>query len=352
MSTLNNLIVYPSSTILEVLKIIDQGSMQIAIIVNKDKKVIGTITDGDIRRALLNGATTESPIENIYFKNPTLANINDSKESIIHKAISKQLYQIPIVNNDGYLIAIENLSTLLKNTSRKNKVYIMAGGLGTRLKPLTNTTPKPMLNVGDKPILETIIENFVKYGFTDITISVNYKSNIIKDHFQNGETLGANITYIEENKRLGTAGALSLVEDLPNEPFFVMNADLLTNVNFLQLLNFHIQEKSTATMCVREYDFQVPYGVIKTNGSSITSIEEKPIHKFFVNAGIYVFSPDIFSFIPKDTFFDMPTLFNRLIENNLQTISFPIHEYWLDIGKMSDFEQAQSEYFRVFNDTK
>lgn len=209
-------------------------------------------------------------------------------------------------------------------------------------------TPKPLLQVGSKPILETIITNFAKHGFINITLSVNYKAEMIKEYFGDGSNFGVNIDYIEETKRLGTAGALSLIQNKPTEPFFVMNADLLTDVNFSHLLDFHSFGNSTATMCVREYDFQVPYGVIETNDGNITSIVEKPMHKFFVNAGIYVLSPKVFNYIPNNEFYDMPTLFNTLIKKEETTISFPIHEYWLDIGRIEEFEKANNEYDKVF----
>jgi dTDP-glucose pyrophosphorylase len=344
----DEVVVNKEKTIKEALATIDKGAMKIAIVVDNDKKVIGTLTDGDIRRGLLNGLTLDSTIDNLYFKTPTLANINDSKESIIQKAISKKLYQIPIIDDMGRLVDIEDLATLLKVSNRRNRVVLMAGGLGTRLRPLTESTPKPLLKVGNKPILETIIENFAKYGFINITISVNYKANMIKDYFGDGSEYGVNIDYIEETKRLGTAGALSLIKERPQEPFFVMNADLLTNVNFAHLLDFHSFENSIATMCVREYDFQVPYGVVQTKGSNITAIEEKPVQSFFVNAGIYTLSPQVFEIIPKDQFYDMPTLFENLIEKDLKVISFPIHEYWLDIGRVEEFEKANNEYNEVF----
>jgi len=348
MQNYKNVLLNQHATIKDALGVIDKGAIRIAIVLDDNEKVVGTLTDGDIRRGLLNGLTLESSIENLYFKEPTLANINDSKELIIQKAIRKQIYQIPIVDDEGKLVKIEDLAKLLKTNAKKNRVILMAGGLGTRLRPLTQETPKPLLKVGNKPILETIIENFAKYGFVNITISVNYKAEMIKEYFGDGSALGVNIDYIEENKRLGTAGALSLIKERPQEPFFVMNADLLTNVNFEHLLDFHSFENSVATMCVREYDYQVPYGVIQTDGSKIVSIEEKPVHKFFVNAGIYVLSPQVFEYIPKDEFYDMPTLFEDIIHNNLKSISFPIHEYWLDIGRMSDFEQAQTEYKEIF----
>ncbi|MDQ7043633.1 MAG: nucleotidyltransferase family protein [Sulfurimonas sp.] len=343
-----NILLHKNATIKEALEAIDRGAIRIAIIVNTQEKVIGTLTDGDIRRALLRGLSLESDITSIYFKEPILANINDSKESIIQKAIQKKIYQIPIVDNDGKFIKIEDLANLLKTKTRTNRVILMAGGLGTRLHPLTKDVPKPLLKVGNKPILETIIENFAKYGFINITISVNYKANMIKEYFGDGSQFGVNIDYIEETQRLGTAGALSLIKNRPQEPFFVMNGDLLTNVNFENLLDFHLGESAVATMCVREYDYQVPYGVVKIDGSNITSIIEKPLHKFFVNAGIYTLSPQVFEFIPEEEFYDMPTLFDKLLTKELPAVSFPIHEYWLDIGRMSDFEKAQAEYGEVF----
>jgi len=348
MNSYKDILLHKNATIKEALEVIDKGAIRIAVVLDEKEKVIGTLSDGDVRRGLLNGLNLASTIENLYFREPILANINDSKEMIVQKAINKQVYQIPIVDDEGKFVKIEELSKLLKTTAKTNRVILMAGGLGTRLRPLTQDIPKPLLRVGNKPILETIIENFAKYGFVNITISVNYKAEMIKEYFKDGAALGVNIDYIEENKRLGTAGALSLINERPQEPFFVMNADLLTTVNFEHLLDFHMNEHSVATMCVREYDYQVPYGVIETQGSKIVSIKEKPIHKFFVNAGIYVLSPQIFKYIPKDEFYDMPTLFEDIIKDKLKSISFPIHEYWLDIGRMSDFEQAQNEYGEIF----
>ncbi len=349
MKNYKDILLSPTSTIKEALHIIDKGAKRIAIVLDDDERVIGTLTDGDLRRGLLNGLTLDASIESIYFKEPTLANVNDSKELIIQKALRKQIYQIPIVDNNGKIVKIEELSNLLKTDAKDNRVILMAGGLGTRLRPLTQETPKPLLKVGNKPILETIIENFAKYGFLNITISVNYKAEMIKEYFGDGSTLGVHIEYIQESKRLGTAGALSLMKERPQKPFFVMNADLLTNVNFEHLLDFHQAEHSVATMCVREYDYQVPYGVIETEGSVITAIEEKPLHKFFVNAGIYTLSPQVFEYIPQNEFYDMPTLFEDIINNNLKTVSFPVHEYWLDIGRIEEFEQAQNEYSEFFN---
>ena len=224
----------------------------------------------------------------------------------------------------------------------------MAGGLGTRLSPLTDSIPKPMLHVGKKPILETIIENFAKYGYRDVVLSVSYKSHVIEEHFGDGEAFGVKISYVHETKRMGTAGALSLMRDQLSEPFFVMNADLLTNVNFEHLHDYHESNNAMATMAVREYDFQVPYGVVNISDSQITSIEEKPTHKFYVSGGIYMLNPASLDLIPNDQFFDMPSLFESMIARGANALSFPIREYWLDIGRMSDYEKANSEYGEVF----
>lgn len=345
---INKILLAEDSSIKHALQVIDQGAYGIALVVDSQKHLLGTLTDGDIRRAFLNGFTLSTPIKNIYKSDPLKCNINDSKELIIQTAIKNGVYQIPIVNHENIIVDIENLASLIRTSRKKNKVILMAGGLGTRLKPLTDDIPKPLLKVGTKPILETIIESFANYGFKDIILCVNYKSDMIKSYFKDGSDFGVSIEYIVEDKRLGTAGALSLIENPPKEHFFVMNADLLTSVNFTHLLDFHNSEKAIATMCVREYDFQVPYGVIETKDSQITSIEEKPIHKFFVNAGIYVLSPKVFEYVPKNQFYDMPTLFETLINNQMKTISFPVHEYWIDIGRIEEFEKANNEYKNIF----
>ena len=348
MKNYKNILVKKSSTIKEALQIIDKGAIQIALVIDEDEKLLGTLTDGDIRRGLLDNLTLENSVETIIFKTPTICKVDDTKEKIIETAVSKKLYQIPIVDKDGKLVGIEEIDELLKPKTKINKVVLMVGGLGTRLRPLTDNTPKPMLKVGNKPILETIIDNFKKHGFINILLSVSYKSEIIEEYFKDGSEFGVNIEYIHENKRMGTAGALSLIRDKLDEDFFVMNGDLLTNINFENMMQYHLQNSSVATMGVREYDFQVPYGVVNVEGENILSIEEKPVHKFFVSGGVYVLSSDVLKFIPDDEFYDMPTLFEKIIEEKLKSISFPIHEYWLDIGRIEEFEKANDEFYEVF----
>jgi dTDP-glucose pyrophosphorylase len=349
MKNYKSILLKPTSTVKEALKIIDSGAMQIALVIDEGEKLLGTVTDGDIRRGLLNNLSLDDSIESIIFKTPTVCSIEDTKEKILEIALSKKLHQIPIVDKDGKLVGIKEVDELLKPKHKTNKVVLMVGGLGTRLRPLTDNTPKPMLKVGNKPILETIILNFKKYGFINIVLCVSYKSEIIEEYFKDGSEFGVNIEYIHENKRMGTAGALSLLKGELNESFFVMNGDLLTNINFENMMQYHLQNSSIATMGVREYDFQVPYGVVNIDEGNILSIEEKPVHKFFVSGGVYVLSSDVLDFIPDDEFYDMPTLFEKVIEEKLKSISFPIHEYWLDIGRIEEFEKANDEFHEVFN---
>jgi NDP-sugar pyrophosphorylase family protein len=228
----------------------------------------------------------------------------------------------------------------------------MAGGLGNRLRPLTEDVPKPLLKVGRKPLLETILETFRSHEFRNFYISVNYKAEMIKAHFGDGEKWKCTIRYLEENDRLGTAGALGLIPETPTQPLLIMNGDVLTNVDFSSLLSFHGEHQAKATMCVREFDFQVPYGVVNIDEHRITGIVEKPVHSFFVNAGIYVIDPELLSFVPKSGSFDMPDLFASALDKGMPTAAFPIREYWTDIGRIDDFHRANGDYASIFEETK
>ncbi|MFJ7917864.1 MULTISPECIES: nucleotidyltransferase family protein [unclassified Lysinibacillus] len=342
-------LVNQNHTLLDTMKIIDDSSLQFAVVVDEEQHLLGTVTDGDIRRGILRGEGLDVTITSIMNKNPISAIKGQKYHKYKQLMKSKMLKQLPIVDDNNRIINIlfaDNIETSLN----KNTVVLMLGGLGTRLRPLTNDTPKPMLRVGNKPILETIIEGFKQYGYTDFIFSVNYKKEVIQDYFQNGEAFEVTIEYIEEDKKMGTAGALSLLKNRPTKPFFVMNGDLLTQINFDQLMQFHMEHESVATMCVREYEYQIPYGVIETDGTDLVTIREKPIHRSFVNAGIYVLNPDVLDHIPQDKFYDMPSLFESLIKKNGKTSVFPIREYWLDIGQMDDFNRANNEFKELLNE--
>ena len=333
-----------SASIKQALEIISRGAIQIAIVVDRNNKLVGTITDGDIRRGLLKGYDLNSSIKPIIFKKPIIAKESYNKEKLIKIALSKKIYQIPVVDKNYRPIGIHILNELIIPKKKTNIVVIMAGGRGKRLKPLTNNTPKPMLKVGNKPILLTIIEKFKDNGYKNFILCVNYKSEIIKRFFGNGKKFGVNIEYVKEKKRMGTAGALSFLKKKLLEPFFVMNGDLLTNLDFEKLLDFHHYHNSKATMCVSEYNIDSPYGEVKLDFEKIISIEEKPTHKFFVNAGVYVLDPKCLNLVPKK-FYDMTTFFKDIISKNYKTASFPMGEYWLDIGKHNDYKKANIDYY-------
>ncbi len=336
------------STIRQALKVISKGAIHIAIVVDVNDKFLGTLSDGDIRRGFLNGYNLNSSIKPLISRKPIYALESDSKEKLLKTAIKKKIYQIPIIDNKGKFIGIHLIDDLIKNKKKSNKVVIMAGGKGMRLRPLTNKIPKPMLTVGKKPILQILIEQFRDSGYKDFLICTNYKSKIIQEHFQDGKKYGVKIKYIQEKKIMGTAGALSLLKIKPKEPFFVINGDLLTNLNFEKMLNFHYENNSSATMCVREYNIESPYGEVRLDGAKITSIEEKPKHRYFINTGVYILEPKCLDLIPQN-FFDMPSLFKKMIANDYKIISFPLEEYWLDIGKFNEYKKANLEYDLFFS---
>jgi dTDP-glucose pyrophosphorylase/predicted transcriptional regulator len=349
MKNWKGLLLSPEASIRKAIEVINASGLQIALVVDQENCLLGTVTDGDIRRAILNGRTIEENVSEIMCENPSSALEQDTKSDLLSLMKRKSLRQIPILDQNKQVVGLENWANLMHKSTQDNVVVLMAGGLGTRLRPLTEDTPKPLLKVGTKPILETIILGFMEYGFDKFQIAVNYQSEKIKDYFQDGAKWGATITYIEETQRLGTAGALSLLPNIPDKPFFVMNGDLLTRINYQHLLDFHEDHNSSATMCVREYDYQIPYGVVNIDEHNILGIEEKPVHRFFVNAGIYVLNPKVIKLLPENTNFDMPDLFDKLIETKQITSAFPVHEYWMDIGQVEDFRRANGEFNTKFN---
>jgi dTDP-glucose pyrophosphorylase len=327
---------------------IDASALQIAMVVDEHNRLLGTVTDGDIRRGILKGLSLDDTVQHIMNDTPTTARAYDGRETVLALMKNKSLHHIPILDDDGRVVGLEVLDELIQGQQQDNPVLLMAGGLGRRLQPLTNECPKPLLKVGGKPILEIILENFVEQGFNRFFISVNYKAEMIESYFGNGSRWGISLSYLREQERMGTAGALSLLPGGLTQPLIVMNGDLLTRINFRQLLTFHAEHHAQATMCVRDYDFQVPYGVVKIEKHRLIGIEEKPVHHCFVSAGIYILQPDVISLIPRNTFFDMPELFAEMIRQHKETAVFPIREYWLDIGRMDDFERAVGEYERYF----
>lgn len=338
----------PTTQIINAIEIIDAEATGIVLVVDDDNRLRGTVTDGDIRRAILKGIQLDEPVSRIMNSQPTVAKVNDNKEAILSRMKIKDLKQIPILDDDGRVVSMEMINELIRADERENWVLLMAGGMGKRLNPLTNECPKPLLKVGDKPILETIVQNFIDHGFRRFYVSVNYKAQMIEDYFGDGAKWGVEIRYLREAEPLGTAGALSLLPETPSQPLVVMNGDLLTKVNFGHLLDFHKEHEAYATMCVREYKLQVPYGVVQMDKHRLKGIIEKPVQQFFVSAGVYVLDPEVLRHIPPNAYIDMPALFEQLIVHNLETTVFPVREYWLDIGRIGDFERANGEFAEVF----
>lgn len=342
-----NTLISPGVSILDALKIIDSGSLRIALVVDEGGRLLGTVTDGDIRRALLKEAPLSAPVTSVMNRNPIVARLNSDPEAILAMMRQRDVGQIPVVDDGGRVVGFEVLTDLLGRRSRDNQVVIMAGGLGRRLHPLTENCPKPMLPVGDKPLLELVLEGLISHGFRRFFLAVNYKGEMIKEHFGAGEKWGIDLDYLWEDKRLGTAGPLSLLPEKPERPLLVVNGDILTRTNFGHLLEYHGRQETSAVMCVKDYSFQVPYGVVQVEGDRLVAIREKPVHNFFVNAGMYVLSPEALDFIPKDSFFDMPALFSRLIEAGRKTSIYPVTEFWLDVGRKDDLDQANQEARRL-----
>ena len=334
-----------SNTMQEAVQVLDEEALRIVMIVDNDYKLIGTITDGDIRRGLLRHLPMNTSLSEVMFREPTVASVEDDRDKILMQMKALDLMQIPLLDKEKRVVGLETIKHILENNRYENPVFLMAGGFGKRLRPLTNNTPKPLLKVGSKPILESILEQFIDAGFYNFYISTHFKAQMVKDYFGDGSKWNVNINYVFEEKPLGTAGSLGLLpKNLLDLPILIMNGDLLTKVDFVELLNFHNRLNGDATMCVREYDFQVPYGVVKSKDHIITSIEEKPRHSFFVNAGIYVLNSSMLDNIDGQSYLDMPELIQRQIDNSGQVTLFPIHEYWMDIGRIDQFKKAQQDY--------
>ena len=342
----DSVIVWQSSILKEGSKVVDainklnMGGTRLVLIVSESSKLLGTISDGDIRRAILRGFTLESDIGAILNRNPIVVGPEVSREDVISLMNLKKVQQIPVINFSNEVIGLHLWHSIYEITKKKNPFFIMAGGQGKRLKPQTNNIPKPMLRIGDRPLLEHIIRRAINEGFSEFVISIHHLGNIVEDYFGNGKNLGVNINYIREDKPLGTAGSLSLFEIGSELPLIVTNGDLFTNLKFCDLLDFHLEQQTKGTMVVRHHEWVNPYGVVEINQGEIVSYKEKPTFQCSINAGIYVIEPDTLKLIPKGNYYDMPDFFETLRINGQKISAYPIYEQWLDIGSPADFIRA------------
>lgn len=348
-----NILIDQKTTILDALKVITAGTAQIALVIDRHLKLIGTVTDGDIRTGILAGIKLEEPVEKVMNADPIKAiensyvkSIND-RETLLSLMLRHHIRQLPIVNKTGQVVGLRTLDELLQAKRRENLVVIMSGGAGKRLQPLTNDLPKPMLAIGGKPLLEVNINKLKAQGFERFCLAVGYKAEVIKDYFQDGSKWGVSIQYINEEKPLGTAGALGFLENQESLPFIVMNGDLLTMTRFDNLLDFHVSNKADCTLCVREFDYQLPYGAVEIENQKVISIKEKPSYRYLVNAGMYVLEPSLVNLIAKNEPMQMPYLLEKIISLGYCMKIFPLMEYWSDIGQLTDYEKACREFDKV-----
>jgi dTDP-glucose pyrophosphorylase/predicted transcriptional regulator len=343
------IILKSNSTMKEAIKVLNDEALRIIMVVDNNQKLIGTIADGDIRRAIFDHKDMKVHLGEIMHKTPITISDQLSEKQVISLMKEKDVLQIPILDSEGIVMGLKTLQNTYDVEVHENTVFLMAGGFGTRLQPLTENVPKPLLKIGASPILEIILKQLIDSGFRNFVISTHYKAQMLKDYFGDGSKWDVNISYVYEESPLGTAGSLGLLPKKNNDlPVLIMNGDLLTKVDFNSFLNFHNNQNGVASMCVREYDIEVPFGVVESVNQKLTNILEKPTHKFFVNAGIYILSQSLIDKLDGLARIDMTTLLENQIKEGLEVNIFPLHEYWLDIGHLEQFEQANRDSKREF----
>lgn len=333
----------PDATIQQAIINLDQVAIKISLIVNQAGELIGTISDGDIRRGLLKGLGLGSPIETIVHRNPLVVPADISREMVIQLMMANKIQQIPVVNDQRKVVGLHLWDKIVAPPERSNLMVIMAGGMGTRLRPYTENCPKPLLPVGGKPMLEHIIERAKLEGFSRFVLAIHYLGYMIEEHFGNGQRLNVQIDYLREQTPLGTAGALWLLTPKPDKAFIVTNGDVITDIRYGELLDFHLRHNAAATMAVRVHEWQHPFGVVQTQGINIVGFEEKPVARSHINAGVYAINPIALNELSANSRCDMPTLFERIQLRGQRTVAYPMHEHWLDVGRPDDLAIARSK---------
>lgn len=334
------------ATLRDAIANLQETSMQIALVVTPEEELLGTVTDGDIRRGLLQGLDLSSPLVSVIRREPLVVPSELSREAALQLMKANGIHAIPVVHGNRRVVGLHLLQKLLSPDRHPNLMVIMAGGRGSRLRPHTDDCPKPLLPVGGRPILEHIIVRAREEGFHRFVVAIHYLGQMVEDYFGDGSPWQVEIEYLREESPLGTAGAIGLMNPRPEAPFLISNGDLLTDVRYSELLDFHLRHRAAATMAVRLYEWEHPFGVVRTEGVDITGFEEKPVSRSHVNAGVYVLDPSALDLLHAGEHCDMPTLFSRLKERDARTIVFPMHEPWLDIGRADDLERAQADRSR------
>ena len=332
-----------SSTIGEAIRNLDQVGIKIVLVVGKANKLIGTISDGDIRRGLFKGLDLNDPIARLVNNNALVVPPEMARDMVMQLMVANKIQQIPVVDGEQQLVGLHLWDEMSTLPARANLMVIMAGGKGTRLLPHTQDCPKPMVLVAGKPMLEHIIERGKLEGFNHFMLAIHHLGHLIEAHFGNGERLGVKIDYLREQSPLGTAGALSLLNPRPDAPFVVTNGDVIADIRYGELLDFHNRYQASATMAVRVHEWQHPFGVVKMQGVEVVGFEEKPVARSHINAGVYALSPEVLNELIAEERCDMPMLFERLQAKAKSTVAYPMHEPWLDVGKPEDLLQANTD---------
>ena len=340
-ASIEDLIIMPAESVLQVMQGIDQNASSIALVVDEDRRLLGTVTDGDIRRAFLQGAALDSLIEPYMHRAFTAVSDESGRAEVLDLMRARAIEQVPIVDDEGRLIGLHTLREILGSEDRPNIAVIMAGGLGMRLRPVTEHTPKPMIKVAGRPILERLVLHLVGSGITRIYIAVNHLSHVIEEYFGNGAAFGCRIEYLREKEPLGTGGALSLLETQPKDPMIVMNGDLITQVDISSLLKFHEFEGCRATMVVKPYGHQIPFGCVDIKNRRVVGLEEKPIIEHSVNTGIYVIDPLLLEKIPT-SFYPITDLLEGCIKEGTKVGAFEMEDEWLDVGQSDQLKPGKT----------
>jgi len=344
-----------TASIRDAIAAIERTRRFIAAVVDGENRLLGVVSDGDIRRAILQGHTVDSPVSGAMSADPIVASGNATNEELLHLMLTKGVAAVPVVDDAGRLIRIVQVTDFRGHEHPVTRAegfwgaVIMAGGEGRRLRPLTADLPKPMVEVGGVPLLERQVCALVECGITKIFIATNYLGHLIEDHFGDGSEFGARIHYLREHVKLGTAGALSLLPENPAGPLLVLNGDVITNSNYGTLLAYHNEQKALITMAAIEYRVEIPFGVVQVRDMRAVALEEKPSQRFLCNAGIYALSPPVLELIPSGQPCDMTSVIERTIACGHNVSVFPIHEFWTDIGNPHDLEQAQKIFGKATN---
>lgn len=348
---IDTLLAAPGATLRECMATIDRGGKRICLVVDAERRLLDTVTDGDIRRAVLAGVALEAPISALAGRRastptpvPVTAPVGTDRGHLLATMQRSSIQQLPLVDEEGRVRELVTLDELMPAAVVPLQAMVMAGGFGKRLHPLTHDTPKPMLPVGDRPLLEHIINRLRDTGIHNVHVTTHFQPEKIRDHFGDGAAFGVDLRYVNEDQPLGTAGALGLMAR-PQERLLIMNGDILTDVDFRAMARFHEECGADLTVGVRQFDVEVPYGVAECEGPYVRAVREKPVYSFLVNAGIYLMEPLVHDHVRPGERLDMPDLIRELIEAGRTVVSFPIVEYWLDIGQHMDYSRAQ-EYAR------